>query len=89
MKIAEIINAWIISFNPNEEQKTLALNRVNICDTCEYKKYVIKKPICSACGCPISKKIFSEKQNACPKGKWDDVDDEFFTKVKSESNRLL
>jgi ribosomal protein L37E len=89
MKIAEIINAWIISFNPNEEQKTLALNRVNICDTCEYKKYVIKKPICSACGCPLSKKIFSEKQNACPKGKWDDVDDEFFTKVKSESNRLL
>jgi hypothetical protein len=30
MKIAEIINAWIISFNPNEEQKTLALNRANI-----------------------------------------------------------
>ena len=61
MNFAEIINAWIISINQNEEQKTLALNRANICNTCEYKKYVIKKPICSACGCPITKKIFSEK----------------------------
>jgi ribosomal protein L37E len=85
MKIAEIINAWIISFNPNEEQKTLALNRVNICDTCEYKKYVIKKPICSACGCPLSKKIFSEKQNACPKGKWDDVDFKYFSENKQKN----
>jgi ribosomal protein L37E len=85
MKIAEIINAWIISFNPNEEQKTLALNRVNICDTCEYKKYVIKKPICSACGCPLSKKIFSEKQNACPKGKWDDVDFKYFSESKQKN----
>jgi ribosomal protein L37E len=89
MKIAEIINAWIISFNPNEEQKTHALNRANICNTCEYKQYVIKTPICSACGCPISKKIFSEKQNACPKGKWKDVDDKFFTKLKSDTQKLL
>ena len=85
MKIAEIINAWIISFNPNEGQKTLALNRANICDTCEYKKYVIKKPICSACGCPLSKKIFSEKQNACPKGKWDDVDFKYFSENKQKN----
>ena len=82
MDFTEIINAWIISINPNEEQKTLALNRANICDTCEYKKYVIKKPICSACGCPITKKVFSEKQNACPKGKWADVDSKYFSENK-------
>ena len=82
MNFAEIINAWIISINPNEEQKTLALNRANICNTCEYKKYVIKKPICSACGCPITKKVFSEKQNACPKGKWADVDSKYFSENK-------
>ena len=82
MNFTEIINAWIISINPNEEQKTLALNRANICDTCEYKKYVIKKPICSACGCPITKKVFSEKQNACPKGKWADVDSKYFSENK-------
>lgn len=85
MDFTEIINAWIISINPNEEQKTLALNRANICDTCEYKKYVIKKPICSACGCPIEKKIFSEKQNPCPKGKWKDVDSKFFLKNKQKN----
>ena len=85
MNFAEIINAWIISINPNEEQKTLALNRANICNTCEYKKYVIKKPICSACGCPITKKVFSEKQNACPKGKWADVDSKFFLKSKQKN----
>jgi ribosomal protein L37E len=89
MNFTEIINAWIISFNPNESQKELALNRAKICDGCEYKKLIVKKPICSACGCPISKKIFSENQNPCPKGKWKDVDDEFFTKLKSESKRLL
>ena len=82
MNFAEIITALIISINPNEEQKTLALNRANICDTCEYKKYVIKKPICSACGCPITKKVFSEKQNACPKGKWADVDSKYFSENK-------
>ena len=85
MNFAEIINAWIISINPNEKQKTLALNRANICDTCEYKKYVIKKPICSVCGCPLSKKIFSEKQNACPKGKWDDVDFKYFSENKQKN----
>jgi ribosomal protein L37E len=85
MNFAEIINAWIISINPNEEQKTLALNRANICDTCEYKKYVIKKPICSACGCPITKKVFSERQNACPKGKWNDVDSKFFSENKQKN----
>ena len=85
MNFTEIINAWIISINPNEEQKTLALNRANICDTCEYKKYVIKKPICSACGCPITKKVFSEKQNACPKGKWNDVDSKFFSENKQKN----
>jgi ribosomal protein L37E len=89
MNFTEIINAWIISFNPTESQRLLALNRFNICNGCEYKKLILTKPICSACGCPISKKIFSENQNPCPKGKWKDVDDEFFTKVKSESNRLL
>ena len=82
MNFAEIINAWVISINPNEEQKTLALNRANICNTCEYKKYVIKKPICSACGCPITKKVFSEKQNACPKGKWNDLDSKYFSENK-------
>lgn len=85
MNFTEIINAWIISFNPNEEQKSLALNRANICDICEYKKYVIKKPICSACGCPIGKKIFSEKQNACPKDKWNAVDSVYFAK-KNKKN---
>ena len=89
MNFNEIINAWIISFNPNESQKELALNRAKICDGCEYKKLIVKKPICSACGCPISKKIFSEKQNPCPKGKWKDIDDEFFMKLKSDTKKLL
>ena len=85
MNFAEIVNAWIISFNPNEDQKILALNRSNICDTCEYKKYVIKKPICSACGCPISKKIFSEEQNPCPKKKWKEVDSKYFSEKKQKN----
>ena len=34
---------------------------------------------------PLSKKIFSEKQNACPKGKWDDVDFKYFSENKQKN----
>jgi ribosomal protein L37E len=85
MNLREIVNAWIISFNPTPEQKKLALDRANICDTCEYKTYVIKKPICSECGCPIGKKIFSQEQNPCPKKKWKEVDSKYFSENKQKS----
>ena len=79
--------AWLIASNPTPEQKDLSIKRYSICLDCEY--YKKSRPIthdeyCSVCLCPISKKIFSDNFNECPKGKWESVDIEFESIVKKE-----
>ena len=69
-KIKEIIEAWAISIKPTPEQKTRAIVRYTICQKCEYNK----KEVCSLCGCPLDKKIFSTRKGACDAGKWNKVD---------------
>jgi hypothetical protein len=68
-KIEEIFKAWGIMFNPNEAQAELAGKRMEICDTCEFKRTT---PVihCSVCGCALKAKIYSPKIGACPIGKW-------------------
>jgi hypothetical protein len=39
--------------------------------------------ICEECGCPISKKIFTPKFNACPLKKWEEVDTPYLKQKKS------
>jgi len=47
----EIINAWIISFNPTESQKAQADARLSVCLQCENYSEIIKKKKWSAiCG---------------------------------------
>jgi len=73
-KLHEIAAAWIHAYNPTPEQQRLAEERLEICDTCEYQKrsVITDSLICNACGCPISKKIFSPRPgiDACPHAKW-------------------
>ena len=69
-KLKEIVEAWAISLNPNEMQKKRAILRYAICTSCEYNK----NKTCSLCGCPLSKKIFSNTIGACDDGKWDKID---------------
>lgn len=73
--IKEIIVAWHRASNPTPEQKKIAEHRADICNSCEFKefKHFIKAYVCGACGCPISKKIYSPNPGhiACPKQKWD------------------
>lgn len=80
----EIITAWVISFNPTADQKLMAQKRKEICDSCPSKKSIIKNTkwseVCSECGCPISKKVFTKEFNPCPLKKWNDVDKNFFKK---------
>jgi hypothetical protein len=68
----EIAVAWKRAANPTEEQQLIAEQRMNICDTCEFKQFVEKRMYfkCSACGCPIQKKVYSPKERSCPKDKW-------------------
>ncbi len=87
-KVEEIFKAWKTAFNPNEAQKQLASLRMEICDSCQHKQ-VIAFARCGLCGCPLSGKIYSPVENACPANKWQLVDKEFFEnniKYKNEQN---
>lgn len=84
-----ILNAWITAYRPSEEQVLLAKKRSEVCENCPSRKTITTKldigVICSECGCPITKKVFSSNFNECPLGKWKDVDTEFFPKQKNTS----
>jgi hypothetical protein len=82
-KVTEIVTAWITSFNPTDEQKKLAEDRYSICLNCEFRKKRLNVEYCGKCGCPLSKKIFTQKAyDSCPMGKWKKVDDEYNKKFK-------
>jgi hypothetical protein len=75
-KIEEIFKAWGIMFNPNEQQNELASKRLEICNECEFKNSI---PIqtCTICGCALKAKVFSPVNGACPKNKWDKLDQKY------------
>jgi hypothetical protein len=87
MNFLEIVNAWITSFNPTTEQKKQSIERALICSTCPKLKtmsvFSNKATVCGACGCPISKKIFSAEHNPCPLKKWQEVDDKYIPPQKN------
>jgi len=89
MNFKEIATSWINSFTADESIKEIAQLRLKICDICPSKKEILKKQkwthICGECGCPLSKKIFSLKFNACPLSKWADVDNNFFNSKEKKT----
>lgn len=91
MDIRKIIEAWTISHNPTERQVELAQKRSEICKECPSMKQVFSKEwtsYCGECGCPISKKIFTNNYDECPIGKWGDIDKNYFGGIK-ETKTLL
>lgn len=89
-KIKEIVTAWIVSFNPSNEEKLLAEKRYEICFSCEHRaNNLLNIEVCKSCGCPLSKKIFTLKdQESCPLKKWDKVDVEF-REIKKNKYKLM
>ena len=93
--IKEITSAWWDSYFADDNQKELAKERLNICEECpslEQKFKQIKKltiSFCGECGCPISKKIFSNKFNPCPLGKWKEVDESHTDFFNIKKDKLL
>ena len=81
MDIKEVLAAWVAKINPNEDQKALAEQRAQVCSGCEFAKSVIKDKklidYCSVCGCILGAKVYSNKEGACPKGKWNGIDASF------------
>ena len=71
MDVKEIVTAWVISYNPTKEQARLALQRASVCKICPHLKTKLTINYCGICKCPISKKIFSDGLNPCPKLYWE------------------
>ena len=86
-KFIEILRSWGIQLNPNEKQSKLAEARIAICDTCEHKK---TSPTihCGVCGCLLKSKIFSPVENACPEGKWAEVDKSMSKEIKELADQI-
>lgn len=89
----KILEAWKISANPTDKQSELAKKRLEICDICPSKKEILKgktwSHICSECGCPINKKIFTNQYNECPLDKWKDVDVQYFKLIEKNKKTIL
>ena len=68
-KVTEIFNAWKVAKNPTDNQQEIAEERLETCNSCEFKR---EQPLlhCGACGCPLQKKAYSQVARSCPKGKW-------------------
>lgn len=90
--LSEIGKAWITSIFPTIQQSKLARDRAAICETCPSKKIITKKLklgiICVDCGCPIEKKVFSDKFNPCPQKKWKEVDTLNLPQKKDKSSLI-
>ena len=90
--LKEIAEAWIIAISPTPEQKKLAEARYSTCLGCEYyreKRKLTGDPYCVECGCPLNKKIFSKKENPCPKRKWEDADRLYYKDTQKKTRSLL
>ena len=91
-KIVTILDAWVASANPTEEQKNLAEARWNICMGCEHfreKRDVTGDPYCFKCGCNLRKKIFTIKYNECPEKKWEPVDELLWKDTQKQKKSIL
>lgn len=74
-KVGEIVKAWWIANNPNTQQSELAKKRLAICNKCDSMvESVVFSFKCKECGCPISKKIFTDKMGTCDLKKWNKVE---------------
>ena len=91
-KITTIAEAWIVAAKPQVWQKELANDRYNICLDCEhYRKSrpVTNDEYCNDCGCPISKKIFSQQFRECPQNKWEPVEIEYKNKLHKKNKSIV
>jgi hypothetical protein len=85
MDFLKIAKAWITAYNPTEKQTLIAEERHKICNECPSNvKSVLMGYKCDECGCPISKKIFSDQFNDCPLKKWESVDSLYFPPRKKQ-----
>lgn len=85
INLKKIAKAWITAANPTETQLELAEKRMDICNSCDKKGSMAKIVVCTKCGCPLSKKIFTMENDACPLNKWLEVEKDYFKSKTQKS----
>jgi hypothetical protein len=80
--ISNIVRSWAKYLNHTEAEQQHAEKRYAICYECPKR---LKTGICSACGCVLAAKTFSNLPNECPLGKWYEVDKEYFNIKEKKS----
>lgn len=89
----DIFDSWVTSFKPNETQKKLANERLEVCLGCEFRNELIKNntwsAYCGKCSCPINKKIFSKLYNSCPLKLWKEVDSKHMDILEDKIDKTL
>lgn len=74
-KIKEIIQSYGKVLNHTPEEHSQATERLAVCESCEF---IERGPTrCGVCGCLLKGKIYSPAIGACPKGKWDEIDNRY------------
>lgn len=91
--LIEIFKAWAAAANPTEVQKKLADERINICMKCEFRKEIFHNKnwsaTCGKCGCPLSKKIFTDQYGTCPLSKWNAIEEKYLNHLKVKKNSII
>lgn len=89
----DIVKSWWIASSPTPEESIWGEKRFDICISCDMYKEVLKKKkwsaYCNACGCPLSKKIFSQTINPCPLDKWMEVDKEYGNGMDKKEQKTI
>ena len=85
LNLKKIAKAWITAANPTPIQRELAERRMEICNSCNKKGTTASIVVCTQCGCPLSKKIFTMENDSCPLNKWLEVEKDYF-KSKTEKS---
>lgn len=65
----KIIEGWKNVIFTDEEVEAIAKARLEVCNTCDYKKNLAGLEICNECHCPLIAKTRS-LDSKCPIGKW-------------------
>lgn len=82
--VFKIFEAWRINFDSTNPQANLAIERIKICDSCDFK---VTTPIlngeiytrCTVCGCSLKGKIYTPRtykdpEGSCPKEYWKPIE---------------
>ena len=68
-----IVPAWERVFFHDPETERIALERGNVCLTCEFRGHFVRSKKwgdkCTKCGCPLISKIRTT-ENGCPDHRW-------------------